>query len=622
MLQLDQMKTLYLKAKEAYYNDEPIMSDEEFDMLEDKIRALDSNWVELDKTGVAINGKKFEVKLPYFMPSLNKFYPEQSDKLLQKFASVKQCVIMPKLDGSSVLIEYKQGKPVRLITRGNGEYGKDCSFLIPCLRIQTIKDVNFNYCIRCEAIITRDEYKNWTDEFDNARNMVSGLLNRREAHAAMKKIHFVALGLFGLPLLEGLTLLRQRYKHTIEYNTYDQSELANQYLANFEAFKNSSYMYDADGIVIADADFTYEYKNADKPKSSIFAFKINAEDTAVQAEVKQIIWQTSGFGRLVPKIEIKPTLICGAKVKYATAHNAQWLIERKIGPGAIVKMVRSGDVIPKIIDVIKPTENLQYPTVAYEQRGVHFFAIQESDEQIVNSLTRSLDILNVDGAKKVTVTTLYEKLNISSIDDILSTLNHSASTFNAQLIELLGPVRGNKLYNALLQLTTTSYTVIDWMLASNTFDAGIGRRRLVEISKHCDLNTFNEELISQVPGIGEQLLQMLKQSFAKFDLWLKTNGQYIQPFKKISHNSVSGILSGIRFTFTGYRSEDQEKTIRALGGEIISFSAKTDILLYKQDGKASSKIAKAGDKAMTWNELCQKYPELSTELKQHVKTLF
>ncbi len=97
----------YLLAKEKYYNDQPIMSDEEFDALEDKIRAYDPDWVELKKTGVKT--KKTEVVLEHFMPSLNKVYPEKVEAWLAKWQGPK--LVMDKLDGGSLQLTYKNGSP-------------------------------------------------------------------------------------------------------------------------------------------------------------------------------------------------------------------------------------------------------------------------------------------------------------------------------------------------------------------------------------------------------------------------------------------------------------------------------------------------------------------------------
>ena len=82
-LTLKQAKAKYVEAKEAYYAGQPIMSDQKFDALEDWITQKDPNWSELSKTGVI--GKK-EVRLPYYMPSLSKCYPEAIDSWFNKFS--------------------------------------------------------------------------------------------------------------------------------------------------------------------------------------------------------------------------------------------------------------------------------------------------------------------------------------------------------------------------------------------------------------------------------------------------------------------------------------------------------------------------------------------------------
>jgi NAD-dependent DNA ligase len=83
---------------------------------------------------------------------------------------------------------------------------------------------------------------------------------------------------------------------------------------------------------------------------------------------------------------------------------------------------------------------------------------------------------------------------------------------------------------------------------------------------------------------------------------LKTDGSL--PVKEVK----KGVLVGKKICFTGYRSQEQADIIEAQGGELAaSFSGSTDVLLYKADGKASSKVAKAGERAMTWEQFSVKF---------------
>src|ERR1700682_368545 len=106
MATLSQMKTQYKEAKVAYYNSEPVLSDNEFDALEDKIRKLDPDWSELRKTGVKTTNKKTEVDLLEPMPSLQKMYEDAVPKFYAKHKSVKEWIWMAKLAGARLQLVY------------------------------------------------------------------------------------------------------------------------------------------------------------------------------------------------------------------------------------------------------------------------------------------------------------------------------------------------------------------------------------------------------------------------------------------------------------------------------------------------------------------------------------
>ena len=175
-MNLQEAKELYIKAKDAYYNSgKPIITDAQFDKLENWIAKKDPTWPELHKTGILptdIIGKKTKVKLPFFMPSLNKFYPEEVDKLWKKLPVVSEYVYMDKLDGCSVLLEYENGKPTKLTTRGNGEIGQDISFFIPYILILT--------CLYKYAILFLKKFLAKQKSHSREINLQSGFLRYLE----------------------------------------------------------------------------------------------------------------------------------------------------------------------------------------------------------------------------------------------------------------------------------------------------------------------------------------------------------------------------------------------------------------------------------------------------------
>lgn len=627
-MNLKEAKELYIKAKNAYYNTgHPIISDAQFDKLEDWITKKDPSWIELKKTGISVVGKKQEVKLPFFMPSLNKFYPEEVSKLWAKLPQEDTYIYMAKLDGCSVLLEYKEGKPFSLITRGNGELGKDISFLISYLNLKMIEDKEY-HAFRCEAILAKHLFVKWQKEFDNARNMVSGLLNRRQPHSAFADISFVVLGEYSKTLEQGLIFAAKQGLDVVYY----KKSIANQEEKYFNQFKLG--LFETDGVVISTPDFEYSYSSSEKPKSGIFAYKINATEDKVQATVNKVIWQISAFGRLIPKIKINPVIAQGAKITYVTCHNAKWLEDHGIGPGAVVEIIRSGEVIPKVVGVVKPAEHLQLPDIPYYKNGVHFYQKAATEESYINSLLRCLNIFEIDLVKEKSIQRIYHIyytkyfVNTQPIDGLIALLTNEKTLLQSFKAEF-GNKLGSSIYENLNKVIDEQHTIIDWLLATMAFDAGIGRKRLLAVNKIQSLESMKSwskdailARLFSIKSIGPVLAEQITEGLLKFYQWYARQETWLK-FKPLSEQKlIAGPMSSVNVTFTGYRDANQEKAILSLGGNIIAFSAKTTWLLYKSDGKRSTKVAKAGSKAITWDDLVKKYPALEKAFSLNTISLF
>ena len=226
----------------------------------------------------------------------------------------------------------------------------------------------------------------------------------------------------------------------------------------------------------------------------------------------------------------------------------------------------------------------------------------------------------IDGIKYKTLETLYNDYNsifleLAPIDAIIKLSQQKE--IKQELITKFGPKTGLVMFDSFSSILTTKRTIIDWLIATKAFAEGIGRKRLEAIHKKHDLvkmrNQTKEQIYAAVestPGISCILANTITTGLLKFYNWFRQYEDKVE-FKSIDEQEViAGPMSGINVTFTGYRDQSQEKAIKELGGSIVSFGANTTWLLYKAGGKASSKIAKAGDKAITWDDLVQKYPAL------------
>ena len=603
-ISLEGKKKLYRRAKDAYYNDDSSgMTDEEFDRLESMIKAEDSTWVGLKKTGATVT-KKAKVKLPCFLPSLAKAYPKDWPKWLDSHPSPRH-LVMNKLDGSSVLARYAKGNPYQLITRGDGEVGGDISFLLPYLNLPRNIEDKTAFDIRCEAVVSTRNFKKYADQFDNSRQMVAGLLNRKldkAVEGTLWAIDFVALGVIGLKVRDSL-----RHLDKLGFNVVERELTTGRTAAGMAAIlahRKTTSPYEIDGLVICPEDARMIYEDSDKPKWAT-AFKNNLEDDAPQTTVREIVWQLSHRGRIIPKVRIDPLKLDGAVVTYATAHNAKWMQDRGIGPGAVIKVLRSGGVIPKIVEVVKRGK-FSPPNMPYHLEGVHFMLSPDADAKFggdvaIKALTKFLSTLGAEFIAAKTIQTLYEAGCTTPFHYMK--LAHSGS-LSPMVKAGVGAGMAAKIMVE-LQRVFTDVPLMRLMVASNLFGVGVGERRLTALQKSGlsmtrlllleDRNAMR--ILVRVPGFQERTAATVVEGIKPFNKFLKTAQKYIT-VRDVAPKSkkvvTGGRLSGQTVSFTGYRDKEQEAAIEAAGGTIVPFSlTKTQTLLVKAGGKASTKADKA-----------------------------
>ena len=132
-------------ASDKYYNDDPVLDDDVYDLLEDKLRELNPKNKILGKTGAPIRSDIEKVKLPVWLGSLDKIKPDtrKLEIWLEKYTG--PYVVSDKLDGISGLLVYNKTGKLSIYTRGDGEIGQDISFLGDYLKLPRLKQ---DICIR------------------------------------------------------------------------------------------------------------------------------------------------------------------------------------------------------------------------------------------------------------------------------------------------------------------------------------------------------------------------------------------------------------------------------------------------------------------------------------------
>ena len=342
---------------EKYYTGEPEISDELFDSLVDQLRQLKPDSKVLTTGwGFEVKGNKVKHKYSH-IGSLDKCktYEEIPDRF-----KYKKVFISPKLDGLSAVAYYENGKLVKGITRGNGEYGQDITDKLKIILGAEIVDKTFTGAVRGELIISKVNWQNVLQKYPDLiapRNFAAGIINRKEIDPDIEFIDLVVYKIIGQennPVKtdrnEILLWLNNNFKHCIPIYYYPQLNEPswNEYhLQTFETFKELG--YELDGLVLTSEEVIYNYNT----KGYVYdeaAFKFQAE--TVDTTVKCVKWNLTKTNRLVPIVEFDPVQLSGAVIERATGHNAEFIYVNKITPGTRIVVCRSNEVIPYIMNVI------------------------------------------------------------------------------------------------------------------------------------------------------------------------------------------------------------------------------------------------------------------------------
>jgi NAD-dependent DNA ligase len=317
----------------------------------------------------------------------------------------------------------------------------------------------------------------------------------------------------------------------------------------------------------------------------------------------------------------------GVMVERVTVHNAAWMLERGIGIGAVIKVLRSGGVIPKIVDVVS-TGTFKAPPWPYRQEG-RFFVVDTPKEGISsNAVSPDKDIaiaqirffvttLGIELLAEKTIEKLYD-VGLRSSADYIDLLRGEREEMRVKLLASgLGDGQAANIIEELLRVLNAKINLKTLMVASGCMEGGIGSRKLSSLEDYGlsmdGLMTMTvveiKDTLQQIDGWSDKTIIALTVGVHRFLKWfdqvedaITTDGSLPVKAKK------AGALVGKKICFTGYRSPEQAAIIEGQGGEIAaSFSGSTDVLLYKEDGKVSSKVAKAGDRAMNWEQFVQKF---------------
>jgi len=604
-----ELETIIKHSANIYYNTgDSIFGDELYDMIKDKLQEINPNNPLLKQVGAPVQDDEYKVNLPYHMGSMDKIKPITGEVEKWKKTYKGPYVISDKLDGISGLLVIKNGK-MSLYKRGEEDIGTNISHLIhrmsvfKKIKLDNIKD---EYTVRGELIMDENKFKKYSNEKKNARNMVAGLTNAKNTKQKTSELNDIDFVVYELIKPSGLSPTDQFIKmktqgfDVVNYQIID--DISDSILSNLLKERKKKSIYKMDGIIVTPNKF-YDRETSGNPKYAV-AFKDIDEDQIAEATVTSIEWNVSKDGYIKPTVLINPVQLPGVTISRATGYNAKYIKDNNLGTGAIIKIIRSGDVIPKIMEIIKPAKIPEMPKIPYiwNETGVDIIVVPSTGktsinkQQLVKNLTYFFKKLKIQNINDATI----EKMVDIKLDTILKILKATESDF--QEVENFGEKMAKKVFTN-IHKGIKNVELDTLMAASNIFGRGIGETKIALILKKypniLDIKESDEkliEMIKTIEGFEDKTATRFVEGLPKFKKFISEIPMvtYIIPTQT---NKSNGMFQGKTIIFTGFRNKEWENKIIEEGGKIgNSVTKETSFVVAKDPTEISSKLTSAREK--------------------------
>ncbi len=631
MLYKDYLKKIEILKKWAYAYyvlDNPVASDEEYDKLYHEIMDFEKanpSLVDADSPTLRVGGivrsefsKAKHIKRMWSMEdvfSLNEL--EEWVKRVEKNAGAVRFFCEPKFDGASMNLLYDKGKLVRAITRGDGVEGEDVTDNVKTIRsVPLAIDYQELIEIRGEVLIKKDDFEAINQErlstgeplFANPRNAAAGSLRQLDSSiTAKRRLFFYPWGigenflesssLFdNMSFLYSLGFLEPPYRQRC--NGIDDVEEFYQMLIS----KRDDIPMMMDGMVVKVDDIATaeELGYTVKYPRWMCAYKFPAVEKVTK--INDITLQVGRTGVVTPVAEIEPVNIEGAMISRATLHNFDEIERKDIRINDSVIIIRSGDVIPKIIKVLEDRRDgneqpVKRPTICptcgmelLDEGTLIKCQNLDCPDRVVNSIIHFArkGSMNIEGLGSKIVELLVKEGKVKHILDLFS--------LKYEDLEDLEGFKSRKINNLLEAIASTKGAPLAKVLNALGIEH-IGEVASKALAKKFGLGVVDashDEVIG-IDGFGVEMANSLLEFMrVNRDVVLKLF-ELIEPTVEITTVAKDNPFKGKTVVVTGTMSVSRDEVkafLENLGAKVSSsVSKKTDFVIYGED--AGSKLDKA-----------------------------
>lgn len=604
----------YTEATKAYYvNDDVIMTDSEFDMLSDKIKQnypTVYNWLQTviyDKDKFVqktIDGNDFTQEMISLFKIKENNKPSLCWQEIRRFFGNRYqnqpLLLSPKFDGCSLKVTFEKTDNVtsdinersinernineriikQIITRG----GIDVTQLMMSIVSRDIDkyavDVNQRtLCITGELVIRKDVFKQkYSSEvggdYENPRNFVAGVLKRKSVETSiLNDLDFI-------PCTDGINPISIRFP-LLTQQSFTTNKVINENTSLQEVFSilksDDIFPYLCDGLVLSHMETDGVRKVKDNYPLNMVAVKFPAPTATTK--VLGIDWTQKKSGKLTPRILLEPVKLDGSTVSACSGYNWYQVKSKHLGIGALIEIEKSGDIIPIVKRVIKPSQNIDLPKVNYKVSGKHLIAVNDEETKIFKFIS-GLRILQLQGIGDTTAEQIGSVLGY----DILKCFD---TQYKPNIVSVIG---SGAVWNSFQEIYNIKNIYLNTLIELMQFD-NVGPKISMKVAllltkQSTDTQNISSDVLSNVcRGEGvKQISENMK--------YLKTLGINVLKPVKVSDTDLTYEMSGNPPSMT---KQEFEKRLKKIYPNAIhtSLTKNTKVLIVDNKASATSKALKA-----------------------------
>ncbi len=635
-VKIKELKSEIEKNNKLYYEDDnPVISDYDYDMMMRQLISLEEKYPELktpDSPSNRVGGKalsKFEqISHDRVMMSLSNAFTagelRDFDSKIKEFTKNPKYVVEFKIDGLTLVLKYEKGILISAGTRGDGVTGENVTQnakTIKSIPLKLKEEVNLE--VRGEAFIPKEVFyainemqiENEEKTFANPRNMAAGSLRQLDPKiTASRKLDIFIFSVENDIEGKNSHFELLDYVKDLGMKISPEKKLCNdieEVIVEIEKWTDKRFdlPFEIDGMVVKLDDIALRDEIGSTSKAPKWAIAYKFPPEKVRTKVEDIIVQVGRTGVLTPTAILDTVRISGSMVSRATLHNEDYIKEKDIKIGDYVYIQKAGEIIPEVYEVDKNArtgeeKDFEMPhncpvcgekTVRFENEAswkcTNISCKAQLQRKIIHFVSKGA--MDIDGFGEKIVIQLFEEGLIKDISDI-----YTLKADVLKNLERMGEKSANNLINAIENSKNVSLDKFIFALGIRFIGANAGKVLAKNFDNIGQLMDSSVDRLTAIDEIGEKMAMSIVEFFeiqSNRDLVEKLLALGVNPISK-SNSSQKNIFLNLKVVATGtlekFKRDDIQKIVEENGGKLSSsVSKKTNFVVAGE--AAGSKLDKA-----------------------------